>query len=118
VSEYPVIVPAEPGGFRTATDLDILAFRFPMAGRLSPQENVSGALTPDPALGVLGDYPDMLIGEVKDGRGVQGSRAGLSHSGGQGDARWAMMGGETHMPGSDWMHAAGSCGMVFEFTTL
>jgi len=64
VSEYPVIMPAPGGGYRTATDLDILAFRFPGAGRMSPQEE--GA--PDPALGVRGDHADMLIGEVKEGR--------------------------------------------------
>ncbi len=64
VSEYPVIVPAAGGGFRTATDLDILAFRFPGAGPLSPQETVGA----DPALGIAPDRPDMLIGEVKEGR--------------------------------------------------
>ena len=68
VSEFPVIVAAAAGGYRTATDLDILAFRFPGAGGMSPQENVPGAITPDPALGVRGDHPDMLIGEVKEGR--------------------------------------------------
>lgn len=70
VSEYPVILPAAGGGYRTATDLDILAFRFPGAGRISPQEALPGASTadiPDPALGARGDHPDMLIGEVKEG---------------------------------------------------
>jgi len=71
VSEYPVILPAAGGGYRTATDLDMLGFRFPGAGRMSPREalpGASGAEIPDPALGVRGDHPDMLIGEVKEGR--------------------------------------------------
>ena len=71
VSEYPVIMPASTGGYRTASDLDILAFRFPHAGRMSPQETGRGALgvlTPDPALGARDDRPDMLIGEVKEGQ--------------------------------------------------
>jgi hypothetical protein len=71
VSEYPVIVPAAAGGYRTATDLDILAFRFPGAGSMSPQEagrEAKGIRTPDPALGIRDDHPDMLIGEVKEGQ--------------------------------------------------
>lgn len=72
VSEYPVIVPAESGGYRAATDLDILAVRFPGAGPLNPQEQPSasraGPIEPDPALGVRADRPDMIIGEVKEGR--------------------------------------------------
>ncbi len=71
VSEYPVILPAAAGGYRTATDLDLLAFRFPGAGRSSPQETLGGAPgaeIPDPALGADRNHPDMLIGEVKEGR--------------------------------------------------
>lgn len=71
VSEYPVIVPSEAGGYRAATDLDILAFRFPGVGRVSVQEGLPGATKagiPDPALGIDRDHPDMLIGEVKEGR--------------------------------------------------
>ena len=36
VSEYPIVEASRRGGYRTATDLDILAFRFPGAGRLVP----------------------------------------------------------------------------------
>jgi hypothetical protein len=71
VSEYPVILPDPAGGYRTATDLDILAFRFPGVGQVSPQEappGAKGAEIPDAALGMGGDHPDMLIGEVKEGR--------------------------------------------------
>lgn len=70
VSEYPVILPAAAGGYRTATDLDVLAFRFRGVGQVSPQEALPGAKgveIPDPALGVGSDHPDMLIGEVKEG---------------------------------------------------
>ena len=61
VAEYPVIEAMRPGGFRVATDLDILAFRFPGGGRLVP------GIPPDPVLGIGRDQADMLIGEVKEG---------------------------------------------------
>ena len=35
VTEYPVLEAARHGGHRTLTDLDVLAFRFPGAGRLT-----------------------------------------------------------------------------------
>jgi hypothetical protein len=70
VVEYPVV--ELRGGFRAATDLDILAFRFPGAGRLIPGEGGSGRrlhppFTTDPVLGVPDGRADMLIGEVKEG---------------------------------------------------
>lgn len=72
VTEYPVVLPVPGGGFRTATDLDILALRFPHAGRASTGAGGSGlgaALAPvDPALATDADQPDMLIGEVKEGK--------------------------------------------------
>lgn len=68
VSEYPILA-ARSGQVRQATDLDLLAFRFPGAGRRipgrSPREDV---FQPDPALGCPADRADMLIGEVKEGR--------------------------------------------------
>jgi hypothetical protein len=72
VAEYPVVEAMRPGGLRVATDLDILAFRFPSAGRLVPGPGkslardsiLSGA---DDALGVDPEEADMLIGEVKEG---------------------------------------------------
>jgi hypothetical protein len=53
VSEYPVVEARRYGGFRTATDLDILAFRFPGAGRLVPDAGTGDHHTyaPDPELG-------------------------------------------------------------------
>ena len=75
VSEYPVIEAVRHGGYRTVTDLDILAFRFPGAGRLIPRAGSKRVksvdkheYSPDPALGVSPDEADMIIGEVKEGR--------------------------------------------------
>jgi len=70
VTEYPVLEAARHG-IETATDIDLMAFRFPGAGRLVPAR--TGAkeqwLTEvDPALAAPADQVDMLIGEVKEGR--------------------------------------------------
>ncbi|MDP9361214.1 MAG: hypothetical protein M3P29_07170 [Acidobacteriota bacterium] len=74
-AEYPIIAAAGRNGFRTLTDIDVLAFRFP-AGLPSPEPTRSRQRTPrgldmsdvDPGLGVPPDSIDMLIGEVKEGR--------------------------------------------------
>jgi len=73
-AEYPIIAAAGRNGFRTLTDIDVLAFRFP-AGLPSPMP-ASRKRTPrgldlsdiDPGLGVPPDSIDMVIGEVKEGR--------------------------------------------------
>lgn len=73
-AEYPIIAAAGRNGFRTLTDIDVLAFRFP-SGLPSPDAGASRK-TPrglemndvDPGLGVPSDSIDMLIGEVKEGR--------------------------------------------------
>lgn len=69
VVEYPVV--ELRGEFRAATDLDVLAFRFPEAGRLIPGEAGHRRRHPpfrtDPVLEVPVDGTDMLIGEVKEG---------------------------------------------------
>lgn len=68
VSEYPILE-ARAGQVRTATDLDLLAFRFPGAGRRVRGHSDDGdSFQPDPALGCPPDRADMLIGEVKEGR--------------------------------------------------
>ena len=72
-AEYPIIAGAGRNGFRTITDIDILAFRFPSGeplagkkGRTSPTGlDISGL---DPGLGVPVDQIDMIVGEVKEGR--------------------------------------------------
>ena len=70
VSEYPIVATRAGGGYRTATDVDILAFRFPRAGRLVPGHSRLDEehMVLDPALGAPADHADMLIGEVKEGR--------------------------------------------------
>ena len=71
-AEYPIIAGAGRNGFRTITDIDILAFRFPSGtpmargGRKAPKGlDVSGL---DSGLAVPTDQIDMIIGEVKEGR--------------------------------------------------
>ena len=73
VAEYPIIGSGRHGGYRTVTDLDLLAFRFPGATRLVPRLHGRGDGSaereePDPVLGTPADETDMLIGEVKEGR--------------------------------------------------
>jgi hypothetical protein len=66
VTEYPVVEAAEDGDYRSATDIDVLAFRFPAAGR-----RLYGSkhpFAPDPELGASPDAADMIIAEVKEGK--------------------------------------------------
>lgn len=70
VSEYPIVELREH--FQAATDVDILAFRFPGAERLIPDGDGQGRtrrsrFLADPRLGVPSDRPDMIVGEVKEG---------------------------------------------------
>lgn len=74
-AEYPIIAAAGRNGFRTLTDIDVLAFRFP-SGLPEPVPVGSRKRTPrgldmsdvDSGLGVSPDSIDMVIGEVKEGR--------------------------------------------------
>ena len=72
-AEYPIIAAAGRNGFRTLTDIDVLAFRFP-SGLPSPASSPKRAPRAldmsdvDPGLGVPADAIDMVIGEVKEGR--------------------------------------------------
>lgn len=73
VTELPVIEAMRGGGYRTATDIDVLAFRFRRAGRLVPRHGASRSRDRanhdvDPELGIDGESADMLIGEVKEGK--------------------------------------------------
>src|SRR5688572_9086757 len=70
-AEYPIVAGAGRNGFRTITDIDILAFRFPSGlptqpGRKAPQSLDVSDL--DPGLGVAPETIDTIIGEVKEGR--------------------------------------------------
>lgn len=66
VAEYPVVEAVRYGGYRERTDLDILAFRFPGAGRLVPAGPRAGRedaliFEPDPELRCAPDRADMFI---------------------------------------------------------
>lgn len=72
VTEYPVLELIARGGYRAATDIDILAYRLPRAGGLMPARGGRAAIdvqdfVPDPELGEFGPHPDLLIAEVKEG---------------------------------------------------
>lgn len=76
VAEFPVVAhtasPDGRTGLRTLTDLDILAFRFPVARRPAPRAAVGGSTehatgAVDRALGAAWERADMIIGEVKEG---------------------------------------------------
>ncbi len=70
VAEFPVLEATRHGDYREVTDLDILAFRFPGAGRIVGRSRraASPPFQPDPALGIASGHADMLVGEVKEGR--------------------------------------------------
>jgi len=73
VVEYPVLEVVRRGSTQAVTDLDVLAFRFPGAGprvEATSRSRATGiaATGVDPALGCPGDRPDMIVGEVKEGK--------------------------------------------------
>jgi hypothetical protein len=73
VTEYPIVEAIKPGDYRTATDIDILAVRFPGAGRIVPMrgggsDSDLATYEPDPALVTSDDRVEMLIAEVKTGK--------------------------------------------------
>lgn len=71
-TEYPVIESVRHGGYRVATDLDVLAVRFPNARRVvagaSRCAAARDASAPEPILAAVPDRVDMIIGEVKEGQ--------------------------------------------------
>ena len=68
-TEYPIVT-RRKGEPVTLTDLDILAVRFPGAGRWIPHAKGRGlAVEVDPRLQVTQKRMDFIIGEVKQGRG-------------------------------------------------
>jgi hypothetical protein len=73
VAEYPVVEASGGGNYRSLTDIDILAFRFPGAGRPLGRNRRRMADAerhePDPLLGSDGKAADMIVGEVKEGKG-------------------------------------------------
>jgi hypothetical protein len=72
-AEYPIIAGTARNGFRTITDIDILAFRFPTGEPLAANRSKSSpkgldVSTLDPGLAVPTGQIDMIVGEVKEGR--------------------------------------------------
>jgi hypothetical protein len=72
-AEYPIVERTDSGAYRSVTDVDILAVRFPRARQLISHEHVGGrpagpSFSRDPALGLFDGGIDMIIGEVKEGR--------------------------------------------------
>ena len=59
ITEYPVLRKMGDGSFRTLTEVDVAAFHLPSGER---------DFLPDPTLRVPVGKPDMIIGEVKEGR--------------------------------------------------
>lgn len=74
VTEYPLVEAMRGRGrFRTSTDLDVLAVRFPDAARVLVRDEYQRrrgrhVFDNDPKLGGVDGRIDMLIGEVKEGR--------------------------------------------------
>ena len=72
VAEYPILKSHGPSDVQMATDIDILAFRFPGAVRQivgqRGRDRREVLSIPDPNLDVPTGSPDMIIGEVKEGR--------------------------------------------------
>lgn len=73
VPEQPVLIgQGKPYRYHTATDIDILAVRFPNAAVVVPREYGTVEddlhLDIDPGLDLQEDTVDVLIGEVKSGR--------------------------------------------------
>lgn len=66
VAEFPVVADAADN-VETITDVDLIAVRFPLAQPLGASPAHSAR--PDPRLGVSDDAMDLLICEVKEGRG-------------------------------------------------
>src|SRR6266567_3094644 len=66
-AEYPIVAGAGRNGFRTITDIDILAFRFPTEGVMARGRRAPKGLDVrelDPGLAVPAESIDMIIGEV------------------------------------------------------
>jgi hypothetical protein len=73
VTEYPIVEAVGGGHFRSATDIDVIAVRFPGAARYVPNragETEEGTLVGDldPRLGAPEDRIHVIIAEVKEGQ--------------------------------------------------
>jgi hypothetical protein len=70
LEEMPVVLPEKIGGYRTHTDLDIVAVRFPCVRMGAPDAagRIQSPIETDPKLDVPEGAIDVIIGEVKEGR--------------------------------------------------
>ena len=69
VAECPIIESTGKRRFNTATNLDVLAFRLPGAGRnITDISNRHINFLPSPMLGTSGHVADIIIGEIKEGK--------------------------------------------------
>lgn len=73
VTEYPIVEAVGAGHFRSATDIDVIAVRFPGAARYVPNrpgQEEEGTLVGDldPRLGAPPDRIHVIIAEVKEGQ--------------------------------------------------
>jgi hypothetical protein len=75
IPEQPILVgEGRPFRYHTATDVDILAVRFPNAAVVVPRDSGLGRseedlqLSVDPTLNLLGKAVDVIIGEMKQSR--------------------------------------------------
>lgn len=72
VTEYPVVETRNDGHYKCVTDLDVLAFRFPSARGHAvgkTQRRRKAPLQLDEHLGVDAERMDLIIAEVKEGKG-------------------------------------------------
>ncbi len=68
ITDYPIVEVFDHNEVRSITDLDILAVRFPGAGRLVPHGNQGAMIGKvDPELGASDEHVEFIIGEVKQG---------------------------------------------------
>lgn len=70
LDEVPIVLPDGFGGYRTHTDVDIVAVRFPRVRMGVPDADgrIADPIATDPTLDVPADAIDVIIGEVKEGR--------------------------------------------------
>lgn len=64
-AEYPIVEQADNNQFRSVTDIDILAFRFPNASVFGQSHSLGPK---DPVLDASDTRIDLVIGEVKEGK--------------------------------------------------
>jgi hypothetical protein len=72
VTEYPIVETRHDGHYKCVTDLDVLAFRFPSARGTAvgkTQRRRKAPLLVDEHLGADLSTMDLIIGEVKEGKG-------------------------------------------------